>query len=199
MTPLQPLPPPPLSDGGGDRPAVVLYVDDEPAITALFEMHFAGVHNIVTAGSGQEGLDLLKSLHDVAAVVSDEKMPGMSGVEFLRQARDVVPLASRMVISAYSQAPVLLAAIQDGQVHDYMTKPWDGPDLTARVGAAVEAWRRRRQLYDAAADRTVLDDQVTERIWRYQLYGQSPQRVADSVESNPVHVETRLAGIHATT
>ena len=163
MTPLQPLPPPPLSDGGGDRPAVVLYVDDEPANTALFEMHFAGVHNIVTAGSGQEGLDLLKSLHDVAAVVSDEKMPGMSGVEFLRQARDVVPLASRMVISAYSQAPVLLAAIQDGQVHDYMTKPWDGPDLTARVGAAVEAWRRRRQLYDAAADRTVLDDQVRGR------------------------------------
>ena len=195
MPPSDPLPPPPLTDGPAE-PALVLYVDDEPANTALFEMHFAGVHNVVTAGSGPEGLELLKSLQEVAAVVSDQKMPGMSGVEFLREVRHVVPLASRMVISAYSQAPVLLAAIQDGQVHDYMTKPWDGPDLSARVGAAVEAWRRRRQLYDAAADRTVLEDQVRGRYDPDRVVGEEgglreTMSIVERVAASPATVLLR--------
>ena len=195
MSLVDPLPAPPLSDVASP-PAVVLYVDDEQANTALFEMHFAGVHNVVTAASGQEGLDLLKSLQEVAVVISDEKMPGISGVEFLSQARDVAPLASRMVISAYSQAPVLLAAIQDGQVHDYMTKPWDGPDLTVRVGAAVEAWRRRRRLYEAAADRAVLDDQVRGRYDPDRVVGEegglrAVMSVVDRVAASPSTVLLR--------
>ena len=155
--------PPPLSHGAPSALATVVYVDDESANTDLFEMHFEGVHTVVTAASGQAGLALLAGLRDVAVIVSDEKMPGMSGVEFLTRSRAIAPLASRMVLSAYSQAPLLLAAIQDGQVHDYLTKPWDGPDLTARVGVAVDAWRRRQTLYDAATDRTVLQDQVRGR------------------------------------
>ena len=143
-------------------PVTVLYVDDEPHNTDLFALHFSAQYHVVTAGNAEEGLAVLDEL-DVGVVVSDERMPGISGVEFLTRVRDVAPLATRMVISAYKDAPLLLRAIQQGQVHDYMTKPWTVSVLVERVGRAVDQYLRRRELYDAAADRDVLQEDVLGR------------------------------------
>jgi DNA-binding NtrC family response regulator len=143
-------------------PITVLYVDDEQHNTDLFALHFSDTYWVLTAPDAQVGLEVL-AREEVGVVVSDERMPGMSGIDFLALVREAAPLASRMVVSAYAEPDILLRAIQDGQVHDYLTKPWSLPTLIERVGKAADAYLRRRELAKAASDREVLMDEVRDR------------------------------------
>ena len=126
----------------------VLYVDDEPGNLRIFELGFRRDFSVVTAPSGEKGLEIL-SRSPVAVVLSDQKMPGLTGVEFLARARELDPKTIRMLITAYGDAATLGSAINESCVWRYVAKPWHPEDLRLALRRAIELYaldRERDQL-----------------------------------------------------
>jgi signal transduction histidine kinase/FixJ family two-component response regulator len=117
----------------------VLYVDDEPDNLRIFELTFRRDFTILTAESASAGLELLAQ-HPVAVVLSDQKMPGIEGVEFLRRVRDLDARAMRILVTAYGDVQILSDAINDGNIYHYLPKPWEPEDMRLTVRRAIEAY-----------------------------------------------------------
>ena len=94
----------------------LLYVDDEPANLDLFQLEFGDEFKILTAPDKASGLRLLEN-DDVDILLSDERMPGMSGIEFLSTGWKQWPSIGRFIVSAYSDADRILRAINQGHAH----------------------------------------------------------------------------------
>lgn len=115
----------------------ILIVDDEPANLRLLERLFRREYQIVAATSGTEALELLQ-MHDVALIVSDQRMPGMTGIEFLKRAAEMRPHTVRIILTGYTDVNSLVEAINSGVVYKYVTKPWVNEDLQQTVIRAIE-------------------------------------------------------------
>jgi diguanylate cyclase (GGDEF)-like protein/PAS domain S-box-containing protein len=130
-----------LQLGGGDNaPSVqsLMLVDDEPNIlNALKRLLRREGYQIHTAGSASEALELLAA-HPVQVIVSDHRMPGMSGVEFLSRARDLYPNTRRIILSGYSDINTLTDAINRGAVWKFISKPWEDENLKDEIRRAFE-------------------------------------------------------------
>ena len=146
-----------MSDPRPRRP-VILAVDDEPAVLAAVSRDlrrgFGERYRIMRASSGAEALELLAQIRrrgeQVALLVADQRMPGMSGTDYLVQARLVVPEAKRVLLTAYADTEAAIAAINDVALDYYLLKPWDPPEeqlfpvvedllTTWESGAALES------------------------------------------------------------
>jgi signal transduction histidine kinase len=117
----------------------ILYVDDETDNLRIFELTFRRDFTVLTATSAKEGLELLAQ-HPVAVVLSDQKMPGIEGVEFLRQVRELDSRVLRILVTAYGDAKILGDAINDGNIYRYVAKPWEPGDMRLTVQRAIEAY-----------------------------------------------------------
>ena len=149
--------PPAVSERHPRRP-VILAVDDEPAVLAAVSRDlrrgFGERYRIMRGSSGAEALELLAEIRrrgeQVALLVADQRMPGMSGTDYLVQARQVVPEAKRVLLTAYADTEAAIAAINDVALDYYLLKPWDPPEeqlfpvvedllTTWESGAALES------------------------------------------------------------
>jgi CheY-like chemotaxis protein len=111
----------------------LLLVDDEPHIcAALARMLRPDGYSILTANSGSEGLELL-SVNPVQVIISDQRMPGMSGTEFLDTVRQLYPDTVRIILSGYTDLAVVTDAVNRGAVFKFLTKPWDDEMLRETV------------------------------------------------------------------
>ncbi len=111
----------------------VLFVDDEENIlSSLHRLFRREGYKLLQASSGNEVLQLLET-EQVDMVVSDQKMPGMTGVEVLKRVRDLQPETRRMLLTGYSDVDAVIASINEGQVHRFMMKPWDDAQLKLTV------------------------------------------------------------------
>jgi response regulator RpfG family c-di-GMP phosphodiesterase len=121
------------------RTAKVLLVDDEANIVRSITRLLLEETDleVVSANSGAQGLELLASHPDVALILSDQRMPGMSGAEFLQKARVLVPDAVRMVLTGYADMSATMDAINKGGASRYLTKPWDDDLLRSSVREGV--------------------------------------------------------------
>jgi response regulator RpfG family c-di-GMP phosphodiesterase len=136
-------------DGGTER--VLLLVDDEENIlSSLKRLLRRDGYKILHANGGQEGLDVL-ARESVGVVISDQRMPQMTGVEFLHQVRDRHPQTVRLMLSGYSDLKSVTDAINEGAIYKFLTKPWDDELLRKNVAEAFEQYelrRRNRRLTD---------------------------------------------------
>jgi response regulator RpfG family c-di-GMP phosphodiesterase len=126
----------------------ILCVDDETANLRLLERLFRDSYEVFTAASGAEALELL-AVHDVAVIVSDQRMPSMPGIDFLKQAAEIRPQTVRIMLTGYTDAGTLVEAINSGVVYKYVTKPWVNEDLAATIKRALqhyETMKAQRQL-----------------------------------------------------
>jgi signal transduction histidine kinase len=120
-----------------DRPTL-LVVDDEPEVLrSIFDL-FRLDYRVITCGGGAEAIAVLDAADDLHVVMTDQRMPGVTGVEVLRHARAVRPEATRLLITAYSDVKAVVDAINQGSVFRHVTKPWDPDELQAIVKQAVE-------------------------------------------------------------
>jgi len=110
----------------------ILVVDDEAANTRLLERLLRDHYDVVTAQSGPEGLEAL-NVHDIALIISDQRMPEMTGVEFLKRAAEMRPHCVRIILTGYADAADLVDALNSGVVYKYVTKPWVNTDLLQTV------------------------------------------------------------------
>jgi two-component system sensor histidine kinase/response regulator len=145
-----------MSDPG--KGPLVLYVDDERGNRVVFETSMKAEFNIRVASEPAEALQILEST-DVAVIVTDMRMPTMSGEELLRIAKERWPQTIRMVVTAYSDIEPILRAINEGLVARYIIKPWVRTELMQVLRWATEAWALSRD--SAAVHRRLLE---TERL-----------------------------------
>jgi PAS domain S-box-containing protein len=146
----------------------VLFVDDEENNLKAFKASFRREMDVLLAGSGQEALELL-ARESVHVIVSDQRMPGMSGSEFLAIARKRHPSAMRMLLTGYSDLEAVVRAVNEGGIYAYATKPWDENDVRLRIQQAFEINQLRAekerlldrysQVFEGTADPIVIVDQ----------------------------------------
>jgi response regulator RpfG family c-di-GMP phosphodiesterase len=126
----------------------ILFVDDETANLRLLERLFRDSYEVHTAVSGEAALKLLET-HDVALIISDQRMPSMTGSEFLKLAAQMRPNTVRIMLTGYTDANDLVDAINSGVVYKYVTKPWVNEELQQTVRRALqhyESAKAQRQL-----------------------------------------------------
>lgn len=121
-----------------DTPFQILVVDDEESVlNAVSRCFIYTPLQVVTASSAQSALELLNSGVQVSLIISDYRMPSMNGVELLHQVMQRWPSIKRVILSAYPDTDVLLAAVNEGRVHRFLTKPWNNELLLATVQALL--------------------------------------------------------------
>jgi signal transduction histidine kinase len=126
----------------------ILYVDDEPENLRIFELSFRREFSILTAGGGERALELINT-QPVALVLSDHRMPGMTGVELLARVSQLDPKTVRFLVTAYGDAETLTHAINDGSIYRFVPKPWTPEDMRVNLRRGIEVYaldREREQL-----------------------------------------------------
>jgi len=172
--------------------------DDENIISALKRLLRRDGYRILTAGSGAEGLDILH--HDIVdVVISDQRMPEMTGVEFLRQAKTICPETVRIVLSGYTELGSVTDAINEGAIYKFLTKPWDDGLLRASIHEAFQRKalndenRRLNQQLRAAKDQLERHNERLQAALSEQksamLLGEKVLRLArDGLDQLPIPV-----------
>ncbi len=139
----------------------MLVVDDERDNLDAFRFNYRKSFKVLTAESGEEALELLKQ-NDVAVLVSDQRMPRMTGLELLKHARQAHPETIGIILTAYTDIEVLVEAINLGDVYRYVTKPWDAKELRGILIQAIEKFHLRRE-----------NRRLTDQLKQYAGYLQS--------------------------
>jgi two-component system, NtrC family, response regulator HupR/HoxA len=121
----------------------ILIVDDEQANLQKLKRTFVGEYLVHEAKNGDEALEKLQQ-HAIVAIVTDQRMPGMTGVDLLRQAREVRPDAIRIILTGYTEVEYLMDAINEGQVQRYITKPWEPIALKEALRQEIERWELKK-------------------------------------------------------
>ncbi|MBL8219609.1 MAG: response regulator, partial [Bryobacterales bacterium] len=130
---------------------VLLAVDDDPQVLAAvrrdLRSQYREQYMVMSAASGEEALATVRELKSrgdsLAMVVSDQRMPGMLGVEVLARVREVYPLARRVLLTAYSDIEAAVRAINDAHLDHYFSKPWTPPEerLYPVIDDLLDAWQ----------------------------------------------------------
>jgi diguanylate cyclase (GGDEF)-like protein/PAS domain S-box-containing protein len=122
------------------REPTLLLVDDEPNILSALKRQLRGAGlRVLTAPGGKEGMEILAAEH-VDVILSDQRMPGMTGVEFLRAVKHSHPETVRMVLSGFTELQSVTDAVNEGAIYKFLTKPWDDTQLRAHI---LEAFRQK--------------------------------------------------------
>lgn len=122
-------------------PSVItlLYVDDEEMNLFLFEKSFETDYKIITALSGEEGLEKLEKKSDeIIVVISDMRMPGMSGIEFIKKARENYTRIAYFILTGFEYSDEIDAALKAGEIQQFFTKPFDIDQIRGAIQKAVE-------------------------------------------------------------
>ena len=176
---------------------MVLLVDDEGSILKSLQRLFRkeGIA-AQTAGSGPEALDCLRNRPDsIALIISDQRMPGMSGAQFLEQAKVLAPDAGRFLLTGYSDMEAVVSAVNEGEIHRYLTKPWNDGELIAAARQAIEHFRlirENRSLQHMTEEQNrqlsemnrVLENRVAERTAEVQARNEALARLNARLEES---------------
>jgi response regulator RpfG family c-di-GMP phosphodiesterase len=141
----------------------ILVVDDEPANLRLLERLFRSEYQVISAASGDDALELLKR-HDFALIISDQRMPGMTGIEFLKRAAAMRPHTVRIILTGYTDVNALVEVINSGVVYKYVAKPWVNEDLQQTIVRAIEHYETIKRQYEL----TIQNERLVENVNRME-------------------------------
>ena len=164
------------------RITVLLVDDEENILRAIQRLLMDEDFDIETATSGEAALEKLQTLENVGLIVSDQRMPGMNGAEFLGRSREILPHAQRILLTGYSDINATIEAINKGGASRYLSKPWDDDELTHVIRDAVALYRQdieKRRLND------IINQQKEElEAWNNSLKKRLLQTTATIREQN---------------
>jgi len=183
-----------------DEDIRILCVDDEKnVLKALQRVFLDDDYELLMASTGDEGLRILKETSPVQIVIADYKMPGMNGVEFLRDVCQQWPDTVRIVISGYDDTASIVEAINEGQIYKFIPKPWNDEDLRVTISNALERYflqKKNIQLAEELKKRNSelealnnsLERLVRERTADLQFQNSVLERAQNILDSLPVGV-----------
>ncbi len=143
-----------------NQKARILFVDDEERILNALKSIFRGKYHVFTATSGDQAFEFLKRFR-VHLVVSDQRMPGMLGVELLRRAKELSPTTVRILLTGYSDLASIVGSINEGEVYRFINKPWNNQDIQTIVADAVAIGI---ELADTAVSQALPPEKMDEAI-----------------------------------
>ncbi len=126
--------------GSEQRSRILVVEDDRSVLDTVVRTLRLDHYDILAALSGEEALRLLETHGEVAVIIADQRMPGMSGTDFLHRTIDRCPDTIRVILTGYTDIESLVEAINAGRVYRYLTKPWETPELRMTVRNAIEAY-----------------------------------------------------------
>lgn len=130
----------------------ILCVDDEKSVLKALERLFLDTdYEIITAMSGDEGLELLRNSGQIQLVVSDYRMPKMNGVDFLKEVYKLWPDTVRIVLSGYADTAAIVEAINEGKIYKFIPKPWNDDELKVTISKALEHYFAAQKIIELAA------------------------------------------------
>lgn len=142
----------------------LLIVDDETPNVRLLERLFRQDYICLTASSGEEAMEILNQ-HEVAVIISDQRMPQMTGLELLKRSADLRPHMVRILLTGYTDLEALVEAVNCGLIYMYVSKPWNNEDLKLRVSRAAEHYENNKLQHSLAAN----NERLTARIKEMRL------------------------------
>jgi signal transduction histidine kinase len=144
----------------------LLIVDDESEILKALRRQFRRNYDIHLANSGEEGYQIMVE-NPIQVIISDQRMPGMTGSDFFEKVSEEFPDAIRLLLTSYADINAVIAAINEGHVFRYITKPWDPVELDTTVQQAFERYnlivQNRRLLKELQESNALLEQRVKER------------------------------------
>ncbi len=126
----------------GDKKYTILYVDDEESNLNIFKNTFRREYKVLTAKSAKEGLEILRS-NQVDLILTDQRMPEMDGVSFLKETIEKFPTLNRILITGYTDFDALANAVNDAKIFQYIQKPWVEGQLRKVIEKAIEIYQLR--------------------------------------------------------
>lgn len=123
----------------------IVCIDDEAHNNEALERLLRKKYKVYTAIDPQEGLDLIRQ-HQPSLIISDQRMPQMTGVELLKKSLPISPESMRILLTGYTDLESVIAAINEGQIYRYLTKPWDPNDLLLTIEKAIEAYNFKLEI-----------------------------------------------------
>ncbi len=135
----------------------VLLVDDEPQVLVALEDVLADDFDVLATDEPEQALRMVESDPEIAVLISDQRMPSMSGDELFQRVRQIC-MASRVLATGYADLEAVVRAVNDGQIFAYITKPWRSDELRAKVRHAADHFRLAQALED---ERQLLHDLLT--------------------------------------
>ena len=115
----------------------ILYVDDEPLNLKLFKLNLQDKFNVITAISGAEGLDILQKESNINVVISDMKMPGMNGIEFINSAKQFHPDIKYFILTGFGITPEIQEAINTKLIVKYFKKPFNINEIVSTINESL--------------------------------------------------------------
>ena len=122
----------------------VLYIDDEINNLEAFKANFRKIYDIQIASSAAEGLKILEE-SDIEIIITDQRMPEMTGVEFLESIVESYPNPMRILLTGYADMQALIEGVNRGQIYRYINKPWNEEELKMFVNQAFEVYCLRKE------------------------------------------------------
>jgi len=159
------------------KPFKILFVDDEEINLLNFRMIFQGMYEIITAISGEEGLRCFQETDDIGLVISDQRMPGISGTDMLSKIYEIDPDPIRVLLTAHSQVEYILDAINLGRIYQYILKPWDTSELIRLIDRAKDLYLLKKENFD-------LTEELSENNKSLELINQKLWDMNDVLEKD---------------
>ncbi|MCB0700240.1 MAG: response regulator [Chitinophagales bacterium] len=154
---------------GEDKPnkISVLYVDDEEHNLMSFKATFRIKYNVFTAISGEEAIKILDDNH-IEIIITDQRMPNMTGVQFLESILDRHADAMRILLTGYADLNAVIDAVNKGKIFHYLTKPWNEEELDSTIQRAYDVYKLRKDEKELTEKLGVTNSQL-EFLLRQQL------------------------------
>lgn len=160
----------------------ILYIDDEENNLTSFKSTFRRDYHIHVASTGQEGLEIMEK-HNIQLVITDQRMPDMTGIEFLEKIVPLYPDCMRMILTGFSDMEAIIQAINKGNIYRYVSKPWNREDLKITIDSALEVYNLKSQnkhlIQDLQEANRNLEQKVMERTRQLE---QQRQNITDSIK-----------------
>jgi response regulator RpfG family c-di-GMP phosphodiesterase len=147
---------------------LLLVDDDANIISALNRTLRRDGYTILTANCGEEGLALLEK-NEVGVIVSDQRMPHMTGVEFLRKVKIIYPKTIRVILSGYTELESVTSAINEGAIYKFLTKPWDDDLLRNNIREAFQYYEMEQENIRLTRELTLINDKLSLRNQNLEL------------------------------
>ncbi|HEX8377223.1 MAG TPA: response regulator [Pedobacter sp.] len=136
----------------------VLYVDDEENNLISFKANFRMKYNVLIALSGDEAMSILEKKH-VDIIITDQRMPNMTGVEFLEKVLEKNEEPMRILLTGYADMNAVVDAVNKGKIFHYLSKPWNEEELDMTIKRAYEVYQQKLELKNMNEKLVVSNDQ----------------------------------------
>ncbi len=142
-----------------DKAISILYVDDEANNLIAFRAVFRTKYTVFTALSGLEGLEILSG-NDIQIIITDQRMPNMTGVEFLENVIEKYPTPIRILLTGYTDMSAIIDAVNKGSIFQYLNKPWDEEELEAVIEKAYEVYLEKVKIMEENKELSITNEQL---------------------------------------